>query len=74
MDATNPSAIPTWASRTPIHIGVTALAVRDFDRMSRFYAGLLGLSEIENTGSAVRLGVNAKQLLRRPAQKLTIRR
>ena len=47
MDAANPSAIPTFANRTPLRIGATALAVRDLDLVSGYYRGLLGLAEIE---------------------------
>ena len=33
MDASNPSAITTFANRTPLHIGTVALTVRDLDKM-----------------------------------------
>src|SRR5258705_10075825 len=41
MDAANPSATPTFASRTPLHIGAIALAVRDLDRLTAFYRDVL---------------------------------
>ena len=34
MDAPNPSATPTFASRTPLHVGAVALKVRDLDRLT----------------------------------------
>ena len=37
MDAPNPSATPTFASRTPLHVGAVALKVRDLDRLTGFY-------------------------------------
>jgi catechol-2,3-dioxygenase len=37
MDASNPSATPTFASRTPLHIGAVALRVRDLERLTTFY-------------------------------------
>lgn len=57
MDAPNPSAQPTFASKTPLHIGGVALAVRDLDRMQAYYRDLLGLTKIERTGDTVSLGV-----------------
>jgi hypothetical protein len=34
MDAPNPSATPTFASRTPLHIGAIGLVARDLDRLT----------------------------------------
>ena len=45
MDAANPSAVPTFASCTHLRIGATALAVRDLDRVTRYYRDLLGLAK-----------------------------
>jgi catechol 2,3-dioxygenase len=56
MDAPNPSATPTFASRTPLHIGAIALKVRDLDRVSAFYRDGLGLEVIESDKNAVSLG------------------
>ncbi|MGE0564684.1 MAG: VOC family protein [Pseudolabrys sp.] len=69
MDAPNPSAVPTFANRTPIRIGETALAVRDLDRVADYYRVLLGLSEIERSADALRLGAGGVPILtleRRP--------
>jgi catechol 2,3-dioxygenase len=56
MDASNPSAIPTAASRTPLHIGAIGLVARDLDRLAGFYQQLLGLTVQERTGRLTRLG------------------
>jgi catechol 2,3-dioxygenase len=56
MDAPNPSAIPTAASRTPLHIGAIGLRARDANRLAEFYQGLLGLSVLERGQDVVRLG------------------
>jgi catechol-2,3-dioxygenase len=37
MDAPNPSAIPTAASRAPVHIGPVGMIVRDLDRVTAYY-------------------------------------
>lgn len=63
MDAANPSATPTFASRTPLRIGATALAVRDLDLVAGYYRALLGLAEIERTADTVRLGAGGVPLL-----------
>jgi catechol 2,3-dioxygenase len=56
MDAPNPSATPTFASRTPLHIGSLALNVRDRDRMTGYYRDMLGLDVIERSPSKAVLG------------------
>ncbi len=63
MDAANPSSHPTFASRTPLRIGATALAVRDLDLVAGYYRALLGLAEIERTSDTVRLGVGGVPFL-----------
>jgi catechol 2,3-dioxygenase len=63
MDATNPSSHPTFANRTPLRIGATALAVRDLDSMIAYYRTLLGLAEIERTADTVRLGAGGVPFL-----------
>ena len=49
MDAPNPSAIPTAASRTPVHIGAVGMIARDLDRLTAYYRDLLGLTVQERT-------------------------
>ncbi len=56
MDAPNPSANPTFASRTPLHIGAVGLTVRDLDRVTRFYRDAIGLSVLEQNASHALLG------------------
>ena len=51
MDATNPSAIPTFASRTPLHIGAVALKVRDLDRLTAYYRDALGLAVLDRSAA-----------------------
>src|SRR5262249_19056208 len=63
MDASNPSALATFANRTPLHIGAVALVVRDLDKMARYYRELLGLSELAPGPGAVRLGTGGVVLL-----------
>jgi catechol 2,3-dioxygenase len=63
MDAPNPSSVPTFASRTPLHIGAVALAVHDLDRVSGYYRHLLGLSEVSRSAGTVKLGVGDTALI-----------
>ena len=63
MDAANPSATPTFASRTPLHIGAVGLIARDLDRLADYYQNLLGLSVLERTSKLARLGVNGVTLI-----------
>jgi catechol 2,3-dioxygenase len=56
MDAANPSATPTFASRTPLHIGAIALAVRDLDRLTAFYRDVLGLAVLDRSKDSAALG------------------
>lgn len=63
MDATNPSATPTAASRTPLHIGGIGLIVRDLERMTNFYRDLLGLSVQDRTARNAKLGAGGVTFL-----------
>lgn len=63
MDAPNPSATPTFASRTPLHIGAIGLIARDLDRLTDFYHDLLGLSVQERDPRKARLGVGDVTLI-----------
>jgi catechol 2,3-dioxygenase len=56
MDAPNPSATPTFASRTPLHIGAVGLKVRDLDRLTGFYRDLLGLAVLDRDKDRTVLG------------------
>src|SRR5436190_16094048 len=63
MDAANPSATPTFASRTPLHIGAVGLIARDLDRQTNYYRDLLGLTVIERSRTLARLGVGGVTLI-----------
>jgi catechol 2,3-dioxygenase len=63
MDAPHPSATPTFASRTPLHIGAIGLVARDLDLLTNYYRDLLGLIELERTGRLSRLGVGVTTLI-----------
>jgi catechol 2,3-dioxygenase len=56
MDAPNPSATPTHASRTPLRIGAIGLIARDLDLLANYYRDLLGLTMLCRTGQVARLG------------------
>ena len=56
MDAPNPSATPTFASRTPLHIGAIGLKARDLDRLTSFYRDVLGLAVLDQTKDVIALG------------------
>src|SRR5437899_12444378 len=56
MDAPNPAATPTFASRTPLHIGAIGLKVRDLDRLTNFYRDVLGLAVIDRANDSTALG------------------
>ena len=63
MDAPNPSALPTFASRTPLHIGAVGLKVRDLDRLAGFYRDALGLAVLERGKDGATLGAGDVPLL-----------
>jgi catechol 2,3-dioxygenase len=63
MDAPNPSAIATFASRTPLHIGTVGLIARDLDKLAAYYRDMLRLRVIERTERTARLGVGEVPLL-----------
>src|SRR5436853_3174982 len=72
MDAPNPSATPTFANRTPLHIGAIGLVARDLDLLTNFYRDLLGLTVQERTAAKARLGTGGITLIeieRRPDAK-----
>jgi catechol 2,3-dioxygenase len=63
MDASNPSAIPTFANRTPLHVGKVGLVVRDLERVAGFYRDVIGLAVLDRDGKRGRLGVNGITLV-----------
>jgi catechol 2,3-dioxygenase len=64
MDAPNPSSHPTFASRTPLHVGSIGLVARDLGRLTAYYNEVLGLSVLDRGTDFVSLGVEAMPLLR----------
>jgi len=72
MDAPNPSATPTFASRTPLHIGAVALKVRDLGRLTDYYRDSLGLAVLDRGPDRASLGAGGVPLVhleRDPAAK-----
>ena len=63
MDAPNPSALPTFANRTPLRIGSVGLIARDLDKLTNFYRDLLGLHVQERSDKVAKLGVGGMTLL-----------
>jgi catechol 2,3-dioxygenase len=63
MDAPNPSATPTFASRTPLHIADVGLRVRDLDRLTSFYRDVLGLFLLDRSEERAVLGAGGVPLL-----------
>jgi catechol 2,3-dioxygenase len=63
MDAPNPSALPTFANRTPLRIGTVGLIARDLDLLTNYYRDLLGLTVMEQTGKVARLGTGGMTLI-----------
>jgi catechol 2,3-dioxygenase len=64
MDAPNPSATPTFASRTPLHVGAVGLKVRDLARLADFYGAALGLSVLDRGRDSATLGAGGVPLVR----------
>jgi catechol 2,3-dioxygenase len=63
MDAPNPSATPTFASRTPLHVGAVALKVHDLDRITAFYRDVLGLAVLDRGKVGAILGAGGVPLV-----------
>jgi catechol 2,3-dioxygenase len=63
MDAPNPSATPTFASRTPLHVGAVALKVHDLDRIAAFYRDVLGLAVLDRGKVGAILGAGGVPLV-----------
>jgi catechol 2,3-dioxygenase len=63
MDVANPSAIPTAASRAPVHIGGIGMVVRDLERLTAYYRDVLGLTVHQRSPEAAILGLSDIALL-----------
>ncbi|CAL77240.1 conserved hypothetical protein; putative signal peptide; putative Glyoxalase/Bleomycin resistance protein/Dihydroxybiphenyl dioxygenase superfamily protein [Bradyrhizobium sp. ORS 278] len=57
------AAGPTFASWTPIRIGMMTLRVNDPDKVSAFYRDVIGLSVLQRTETIVRLGAGGVPLV-----------
>lgn len=60
---TGAPAGPTFANRTPMHIGTVTLRVRALDRITDFYRDVIGLAVMERTTQSARLGAGGVTLL-----------
>lgn len=63
MEAPSPSAVPTAASRAPLHIVGVGMMVRDLDRLTAYYRDMLGLTVQEQTPQFAILGAGGVTLL-----------
>lgn len=63
MDAPNPSAVPSFASRTPLHVGAVGLKVREMDRVAGFYRDVLGLTVLDRAHESTALGADGVALV-----------
>ena len=63
MDAPNPSATPTFASRTPLHIGAVRLKTRNLEALAAFYGEALGLSVMRREERGATLGAGGVPLV-----------
>jgi catechol 2,3-dioxygenase len=63
MDASSPSAAPTFANRTPLRIGRVGLTARNLDLLTDYYSKLLGLRVLERTDRLARLGTPGEVIL-----------
>jgi catechol 2,3-dioxygenase len=63
MDAPNPSAQPTFANRTPLHVGGVGLIVWDLEGVTAFYRDVIGLTVLSHDEHAARLGIDGMALV-----------
>jgi len=54
---------PTFASRTPMRVGMVTLRVRNLDLVTDFYRDVLGLTVMERSASGAQLGSGGVRLL-----------
>jgi len=54
---------PTFASRTPMRVGMVTLRVRNLDPVADFYRDVIGLTVMERTASGAQLGSGGVRLL-----------
>lgn len=54
---------PTYASRTPMRIGMVTLRVKNLDKVADYYRDVIGLTVMERSGTAAKLGTAGITLL-----------
>lgn len=54
---------PTYASRTPMRVGMVTLRVKNLDKVADYYRDVIGLTVMERSGIAARLGISGITLL-----------
>ncbi|HXH47230.1 MAG TPA: VOC family protein [Bradyrhizobium sp.] len=54
---------PTYASRTPMRVGMVMLRVKNLDQVTDYYRDVIGLTVMERSGSAAKLGTSGIALL-----------
>ncbi|MBR1089655.1 VOC family protein [Bradyrhizobium manausense] len=59
----HPQGGPTYASRTPMRVGMVTLRVKNLDKVADYYRDVIGLTVMERSGSAARLGTAGITLL-----------
>src|SRR3954464_75650 len=59
---------PTFASRTPMRVGMVTLRVRRLDPVADFYRDVIGLAVMERNATSATLGAGGVKLLALEAQ------
>lgn len=54
---------PTYASRTPMRVGMVTLRVKNLDKVANYYRDVIGLTVMERSASAAKLGTAGIALL-----------
>ncbi len=54
---------PTYASRTPMRVGMVTLRVKNLDAVADYYRDVIGLTVMERSGAAAKLGTGGIALL-----------
>lgn len=54
---------PTYASRTPMRVGMVTLRVKNLDKVANYYRDVIGLTVMERSTSAAKLGTAGIALL-----------
>src|SRR5437588_5927264 len=54
---------PTYASRTPMRVGMVTLRVKNLDKVADYYRDVIGLGVMERSATAATLGTDGIALL-----------